>query len=79
MKMFTEHPRSLGMNWTEHSIGALAIGGTLVVAGAACIVHALLPSLFTETAGRTVKSLHERMTHRRAAAPNPNFWPEYEI
>jgi hypothetical protein len=42
-------------------------------------VHALVPGLFTETAGRTVVDLHEHMTKRKAGAANPNAWPDYEI
>ena len=48
-------------------------------AGAACIVHALVPALFTETAGRTVEGLHAQMKRRKAGAANPNAWPDYEI
>ena len=34
--------------------GAAKIGGELIVAGVACIIHAIVPGWFTETAGRTV-------------------------
>lgn len=78
-RLFAEHPQALGMGWSEHAIGALNIGGRMISAGTACIVHAIVPGWFTETAGRTVISLHEYMSHRRAAAPDPGSWPEYEI
>jgi hypothetical protein len=45
----------------------------------ACIVHAAVPGLFPETAGRTVMSLHGHMVRRKAGAANPNAWPDYEI
>jgi hypothetical protein len=77
--LFTEHPRSLGMSWAAHAAGAAAIGMRLICAGAACLVHAIVPALFTETAGRTVTSMHDHMMRRRAGATNPNNWPEYEI
>jgi hypothetical protein len=77
--MFREHPRSLGMSWAEHGTGAVRIGTQLIVAGAACIVHALVPALFTETAGRTVTRLHEHMVRRKAGAAKPSDWPDYEI
>ena len=32
-RLFTEHPRSLGMTWAGHGIGAVAIGARLVGAG----------------------------------------------
>jgi hypothetical protein len=78
-RLFQDHPRSLGMSWASHGAGAVAIGARMIGAGAACIVHAVVPALFTETAGRTVVDLHEHMTKRKAGAANPNAWPDYEI
>lgn len=73
---FTTHPRTLGMSWWSHGIGAAAIGFRMIAAGVACVIHAIVPAWFTDTAGRTVVSLHEHMTARRAARPD---WPDYEI
>jgi hypothetical protein len=67
------------MSWASHGAGAIAIGVRMIGAGAACIVHALVPALFTETAGRTVVDLHQHMTKRKAGSANPNSWPDYEI
>ncbi|MFL6779896.1 MAG: DUF6356 family protein [Sphingomicrobium sp.] len=78
-RLFTEHPKSLGMSWAGHGIGAVIIGARMVGAGVACIIHAAVPALFTETAGRTVMSLHDHMVKRKAGAANPNAWPDYEI
>ena len=78
-RMFRDHPRSLGMSWAGHASGAAAIGIKMIGAGVACIVHALVPVLFTETAGRTVVDLHAHMTQRKAGAANPSAWPDYEI
>ena len=78
-RLFEDHPKSLGMTWAEHGAGAVVIGARMVGAGLACMVHAAVPALFTETAGRTVKSLHEHMVSRKAGAANPNAWPDYEI
>lgn len=78
-RLFVEHPKSLGMSWAGHGLGAVAIGLRMIGAGAACLVHAVIPGAFTETAGRTVASLHDHMVKRRAAAPDPNAWPDYEI
>ena len=77
--IFTDHPRSLGMSWASHGAGAVKIGAELIGAGAACIVHAIVPAWFTETAGRTVLRLHDVMAKRKAGAKNPNEWPDYEI
>ena len=78
-RTFTAHPRSLGMSWWGHGVGAVRIGAQMIAAGSACLVHAIVPAWFTQTAGRTVEQLHEHMLQRRAGAPNPSDWPDYEI
>jgi len=78
-RLFLEHPRSLGMSWAEHGVGAVKIGAELVGAGCACIIHAFVPGWFTETAGRTVTNMYAHMTKRKAGAANPESWPDYEI
>lgn len=78
-RLFTDHPRSLGMNWLSHGLGAAKIGATLMGAGAACLIHAIVPGWFTQTAGKTVTGLYEHMMRRKAGAENPSDWPEYEI
>ena len=78
-KLFTQHPQSLGMTWGSHGLGAARIGSELIGAGCACMIHAVVPGWFTETAGRTVVRLHDHMQRRKAGAANPNDWPDYEI
>jgi hypothetical protein len=78
-RLFLEHPRALGMSWAGHGIGAVAIGATLVGAGLACLIHALVPGLFTQTAGKTITRMHDHMIRRKAGAANPENWPDYEI
>ena len=78
-RLFVDHPRSLGMTWAEHGVGAVAIGVTLVGAGAACLIHALVPGWFTQTAGKTVTRIYDHIQQRKAGAANPESWPDYEI
>ena len=78
-ELFRNHPKSLGMSWAEHGAGAVAIGLKMIGSGLACIVHAAVPALFTQTAGKTIMSLHDHMVSRKAGAANPNAWPDYEI
>lgn len=78
-RLFTGHPRSLGLSWASHGVGAVKIGIRLIGAGAACLVHAIVPGWFTQTAGRTVTDMYDHMTSRKAGAENPNNWPDYEI
>ncbi len=77
--MFSDHPKSLGMSWTSHGVGAVRIGARLIAAGAACLVHAIVPAWFTQTAGRTVTAMYDDMARRKAGAANPNAWPDFEI
>lgn len=78
-RLFLEHPRSLGMTWAGHGIGAVGIGVRLIGAGLACVVHAVVPGIFTQTAGKTVTHMYDHMARRRAGAANPENWPDYEI
>lgn len=78
-RYFLDHPRSLGMSWANHGRGAVGIGARMISAGMACIVHAAIPALFTENAGRTVEALHRQMVRRKASAASPGAWPDYEI
>ena len=78
-RLFLDHPRSLDMSWARHAVGAVAIGATLVGAGLACLIHAIVPGWFTQTAGKTVTSMYDHMVRRRAGAADPENWPDYEI
>ena len=78
-RMFVEHPRSLGMTWTGHGIGAVKIGAELIGAGCAAIVHAVVPGCFTETAGKTVTRIYDHIQSRKAGSADPENWPDYEI
>jgi hypothetical protein len=78
-RLFLEHPRSLGMSWAGHGFGAVKIGARLVGAGCACLVHAVVPAVFTQTAGKTITGMYEHMMRRKAGAANPENWPDYEI
>ena len=63
--IFIEHPASVDETYTQHCISALSFGTKMVVAGVACMVHALLPVLFVTRGSDTVCSLHERMVVSR--------------
>ena len=64
--LFRDHPASVGESYFEHMGMALSFAGALLFAGVACLVHALLPFLFTSTARETIEVLHRRIvTHRR--------------
>lgn len=64
-RLFTEHPRSVGESYGRHLIVAGGFGVTMIGGGLACLVHAVLPALFTRTGSTIVARLHERMTANR--------------
>jgi hypothetical protein len=85
-RWFLSHPKSVGEGYWEHASMAARFGGTMVVGGLACIVHAFLPSLFTHSASDRVKRLYQQMKSRQpnfrsepAAFHDPAWQLEYEI
>jgi hypothetical protein len=65
---FTEHPASVGETYLVHLRAAAGFGFEMIVAGFACLVHALLPFLFVRTGSDCILRLHDRMLARRQAA-----------
>jgi hypothetical protein len=67
---FTEHPAAVGETYVEHLGVASGFGARMILGGLACLVHGVLPFLFTTTGSRTITALHERMviSRRRTAA-----------
>lgn len=83
-RWFLDHPRSVGESYVEHLGVATRFGARLIAGGIACLVHGLLPTLFTRTGSTTVKRLYAQMVARQPGSPPPAFeqpeWrPEYEI
>jgi hypothetical protein len=78
-RLFTEHPRALGMTWASHAGGAVKIGFELLGAGVAAMVHAAVPGWFTDTAGKTVTRIYDHIQSRKADSADPDSWPDYEI
>lgn len=65
-ELFVDHPESVGESYGEHFGVAMGFGVTMVTAGIACIVHALIPGLFVKTGSAAVTELYDRMVqHRR--------------
>lgn len=78
-RTFGAHPRSLGESYLQHGRGAVRIGAALVGAGVACFVHALVPSLCTTRASRTIHRLHAHVSRRTGKSPTTDNWLDYEI
>ena len=62
--LFQEHPASCNESYGEHLLHAALFGTKLIVAGVACVVHAILPFLFVDTASNQVKKLNEELRSR---------------
>jgi len=63
---FTEHPASVGETYFEHLRHATGFAISMLRGGLACLVHAVLPFLFTHTGSGVVADLNTRMiTNRR--------------
>ena len=65
---FTKHPEAVGESYGEHFMVATSFGRAMILGGLACMVHGILPFLFTSTGSQTVKRLHERMVVSRRRA-----------
>jgi hypothetical protein len=64
-RYFTNHPRAVGETYIEHLQTASGFGLAMVVAGLACLVHALVPGLFVKTGSAAIKALHDQMIVNR--------------
>ncbi len=73
-----QHLEEAGMSYGAHLKRAWSIGGPLLVAGGACLIHGLFPSLFTTTATRTIVRLNEEVKKAPAHGGQP-FLLEFEI
>ncbi len=70
-KLFSEHPASVGETYLEHLAHASRFAARMMVGGAACLVHAVLPFLFVKSASHTIEELNERMVlHRSKRSPS---------
>lgn len=65
-RLFRDHPESVGETYLEHLFQASYFGMRMVVAGLACLVHALLPCLFKTTGRTAISELHSKMVLHRA-------------
>lgn len=64
-QLFTAHPAKVGESYFGHLGFAARFAGRLFAAGAAALIHALLPFLFETTASRIIRELHARVEHRK--------------
>ncbi len=71
-QIFLAHPRSIGESYGDHAVTAFGFGARMAAGGVGCMIHALIPALFTDTASRTVGGLEATMRERAATRmPQP--------
>lgn len=64
MKLFTKHPSEVGESYWQHLSKAISFGLQMIVAGIVCLIHAVFPFLFIETASKMIHKLHEGFLSR---------------
>ena len=67
-QLFSEHPQSVGETYGEHMVRASRFGGRMVLAGFACMLHALLPFVFVRTGSQAIEELNAQMLATKRAA-----------
>ena len=72
-KLFQDHPEEVGETYAEHFAAAGGFGVRMIVGGAACVVHAVVPGVFITTGSGTVKKLYDQMVAKRAAKRDANI------
>ncbi len=65
MSLLTRHLDSVGETYLQHMRHALSFSVTLLWAGVACLVHALVPFAFERTGSDCIRRLHDRMVVNR--------------
>lgn len=65
MKLFTDHPNSVGETYLEHMSMAFGFGSRMILSGLACLLHGIFPFLFVRTGSAAVGQLHDRMITNR--------------
>ena len=68
--VFLAHPRSVNESYGEHFAIAGRFGLTMIGAGLALLVHAIVPSLFLRTGSAAIKNLYAEMTSRQPLLAN---------
>lgn len=68
IRLFVEHPASIGESYAEHFGVASRFGWRLTRGGLGCMLHAVLPFVCTTSGSDTVRELHDQLVAKRNAA-----------
>jgi hypothetical protein len=77
----SSHLDEVELSYFGHLKVALTIGGTMVGAGLACLLHGIFPAIFQTNASRTIKRLNDHIEGRSGAPHHrePHHALEFEI
>lgn len=64
-RVFLAHPRNVRESYCRHASIAMSFGAKMVMAGAKCMIHAVIPSAFQTSASDVVRALHRELEARR--------------
>ena len=65
IRVFTEHPKSIGETYFEHAQHAAGFGLSMLLGALASFAHAVVPAVCVTTGSRIVTRLHQRMVLSR--------------
>ena len=63
-RLFLDHPRSVDESYFDHLLFAGGFALRLLGAGAAALVHALVPCLFEKTASNMIAKMYAKTSNR---------------
>lgn len=66
-RYFIDHPRTVGETYLEHLQTAAWFASRMIIGGMACLIHALVPGMFTKTGSKAISDLYDRMVLNRHA------------
>ena len=64
-----DHLQEVGETYPQHFANATNFALTMLAGGMACLIHALLPFLFTHTGSDCIRRLHREMVENRTRPP----------
>ena len=65
MNPFSSHLEEVGESYVRHMAKAAGFALAMLLAGIACLLHALLPFVFVKTASNCIRRLHRLMVEER--------------
>lgn len=72
-RLFIDHPASVDESYAEHFVVAASFGTTMITAGLAALVHAVVPGWCITTASDTIARLNRTMVEKRRAKAHALF------